>query len=79
MTWALSWGRTRRGPRSINADDSGSEEERAARGSGPRVVDPGERGVLTDRTTADCGGVGPNMTYVERTYGMDGLIAPLQD
>ena len=24
---------------------------------GPGVVDPGERGALTDRTTADCGGV----------------------
>ena len=41
---------------------------------GPGAVDPGERGVLTDRTTADCGGVRPNITYVERAYGMDGLI-----
>ena len=24
---------------------------------GPGAVDPGERGALTDRTTADCGGV----------------------
>ena len=53
----LTWGRTRRGPRSINADDSGSEEERAAGGPGPGAVDPAERGVLTDRKTADCGGV----------------------
>ena len=33
-------GRTRRGPRSINADDSGSEEERAAGGAGPGAADP---------------------------------------
>ena len=32
---SMTWGRTRRGPRSINADDSGSEEERAAGGPGP--------------------------------------------
>ncbi len=43
--------------RSISADDLGSEEERAAGGPGPGAVDPGERGVLTDRTTADCGRV----------------------
>ena len=54
---SMTWGRTRRGPRSINADDSGSEEERAAWGPGPGAVDQGEHGVLTDRTTADCGGV----------------------
>ena len=53
----MTWGRTRRGPRSFNTDDLGSEEERAAGGPGPGAVDPGERGVLTDRTTADCGGV----------------------
>ncbi len=53
----MTWGRTRRGPLSINADDLGSEEERAAWGPGPGTVDSGERGVLTDRTTADCGGV----------------------
>ena len=41
---SMTWGRTRRGPRSINADDSGSEEERAAGGPGPGAVDPGERG-----------------------------------
>ncbi len=29
---SMTWGRTRRGPPSINADDSGSEEERAAGG-----------------------------------------------
>ena len=65
----MTWGRTRCGPWSINADDSGSEEERAAGGPGPGAVDPGESGVLTDWTTA----------YVGRTYGMDGLIAQLQD
>ena len=54
---SMTWGRTRRGPRSINADDLGSEEERAAGGPSQGAVDPGERGVLTDRTTADCGGV----------------------
>ena len=43
------------------------------------AVDQGERGVLTDRMTADCGGVGPNITYVGRTSGMDGLTARLQD
>ena len=53
---SMTWGRTRRGPRSIYADDSGSEEERANGGAGPRTVDPGERGALTARTTADCGG-----------------------
>ena len=36
----MSWGRTRRGPRSIYADDSGSEEERAAGGAGPGAADP---------------------------------------
>ena len=66
----MTWDRTRRGPRSINADDSGSEEERAAGGSGPGAVDPGERGVLTDGMTAECGGVEPNMTCVGRTYGI---------
>ena len=50
---SMTWCRTRRGPRSINADDSGSEEERVR----ARTVDPGERRVLTDRTTAECGGV----------------------
>ncbi len=54
---SMTWGRTRRGQRSINADDSGSEEERAAGGPGSGAVDQGERGVLTDRTTAGCGGV----------------------
>ena len=54
---SMTWGRTRRGPRSINADDSGSEQDRAAGGAGPGAVDPGERGALTDRTTADCSGV----------------------
>ena len=54
---SMTRGRTRRGPRSINADDSSSEEELAAGGPGPGAVDPGERGALTDRTTADCGGV----------------------
>ncbi len=29
----MTWGRTRRGPRSIYADNSGSEEERAAGGA----------------------------------------------
>ena len=67
---SMTWGRTRRGPRSINADDSGSEEERAAGGAGPGAVDPGERGGLTDRMTADCCGAGPNITCVGRTYGM---------
>jgi hypothetical protein len=40
--------RTRRGPGSIDADDSASEEERAAGGQSPKAVDPGERGVLAD-------------------------------
>ena len=53
---SMTWGRTRRGPRSINADDSGSEEDGPPVDRGPGAVDPGERGVLTDRTTADCGG-----------------------
>ena len=53
----MTWGRMRRGPRSINAEDSATEEERAAGGAGPGAVDQGELGVLTDRTTADCGGV----------------------
>ena len=39
---SMTWGRTRRGPRSINADDSRSEEERAAGGQGPGAVDWGE-------------------------------------
>ena len=75
----MTWGRTRRGPRSINADDSGSEDERVAGRPGPGAVGPAEHGVLTDRTTANSGRVGPNITYVRRTYGMDGLIAQLQD
>ena len=53
--------------------------ERGGAGRRRTAVDPGERGVLTDRTTAECGGVSPDITYVERTYGMDGLIARLQD
>ena len=76
----MTWGRTRRGPRSINADDSGSEEERATGGPGPGAADPGERGVLTDRMMADCGGVGPTITCVGLTYGMgrvDRLVAGL--
>ncbi len=76
---SMTWGRTRRGPRSINADDLGSEEERAAGGEGPGAVDPGERGVLNDWTTADCGRVWRDIIYVERTYGMDWLISRLQD
>ena len=32
---SVTLGRTRRGPRSINADDSGGEEGRAAGGPGP--------------------------------------------
>ena len=37
---SMTWGRTRRGPRSIYADDSGSEEERAAGGAGQGAADP---------------------------------------
>ena len=49
----MTWGRTSRGPRSINADDSSCEEERAAGGPGPGAVNPvGSARVLTDRTTA---------------------------
>ena len=54
---ARVYDRTLRGPRSINADDLGREEERAAEGPGLGAVDLGERGMLTDRTTTDCGGV----------------------
>ena len=49
----MTRGRTRRGPRSINADDSSSEEELAAGGPGPGAVDPVERGVLTDPSSPD--------------------------
>jgi hypothetical protein len=70
----MTLGLTRCGPRSINADNSGSEEERAAGGPGQGAVDPahhpGERGVLTDRMTAEWESVGPNITRVGRTYGM---------
>ena len=76
----MTWGWTSRGPRSINADDSSCEEERAAGGPGPGAVNPvGSARVLTDRTTADCGGERPNITYFERTYGIDGLTTRLQD
>ncbi len=37
---SMTLGRTRPGPRSINTDDSGSEEDRAARGPGPGAADP---------------------------------------
>ena len=37
---SMTWGRTRRGPRSIYADDSGSEEDRTAGGLGPGAADP---------------------------------------
>ena len=57
----------------------GEEEERAAGGPGPGAVDPRERVVLTERMTEDCGGVGPNITHVGLTFGMDGLIARLHD
>ena len=61
---------TRCGLQNINADDAGSDEERAAGGLGLGDVDPGEGGVLTDWMKADCGEVGPNSTGVRRTYAM---------
>ena len=50
---SMTWGRTRRGPRSINADDAGSEEERAAGGLGPGAG-------------AECSLIGRRRTAAER-------------
>ncbi len=41
-------------------------ERGGAGGPGLGAVDPGEHGALTDWMTADCGGVGPNITCVGR-------------